>query len=159
MPVNPDSKTCVEDELSRWRSGQLHSGSGEIVPVTARGKKQALVISLSAFGKSHFEESLLALGFSEESAKQVSKMLPTVPDWPKQFLTGIQDRKLPRENKITIAPGLPDFDIDNRPGKQKGDQGKQKEQSSLSISPMVVAGGNPQQGPRSRSDRKGLAMF
>lgn len=159
MPVNPESKTCVSDEMRRWKSGQLHSGSGGIVPVTPKGRRQALAISLNVCKRSSFEESLSSLGFSQESSRRVANLLSTVPDWPKQFETGIQDRKLPKENKTTIAVGLPDFDIDNRPGKQKGDQGKQRKQSSLTISPIATIGGNPQQGPRSRSDLKGFAMF
>lgn len=86
-------------------------------------------------------------------------LLAFVPNWPRQFETGKMSGKLPKENKITKAQGLPDMDIDDRPGRQKGDQGKQREQSSLSITPGIVAGGNPQQGPRSRSDLNGLAMF
>lgn len=109
--------------------------------------------------RDRYEESLISLGFSQESAEYASSLLAFTPDWNHQFETGKTKGKLPRENKTTIAPSLPGMDIDNRPGKQKGDQGKQKDQSSLAISPTAVAGGNPQQGPRSRSDLKGFAMF
>lgn len=106
-----------------------------------------------------FEESLSSLGFSQQAVKEVTGLLAFMPDWQRQFETGKTRGKLPRENKTTIAPSLPGMDIDNRPGKQKGDQGKQKEQTSLTVSPQAISGGNPQQGPRSRSDLKGFAMF
>lgn len=87
------------------------------------------------------------------------EMLVELPDWVKQFETGSTGAKVKRENKTTLAVGLPDMDIDNRPGKQYGNQGKQSEQDSQSLSAVAVPKGNPQQGPRSRSDLTGLRMF
>ena len=98
-------------------------------------------------------------GFTTESLAAVEEMLYGESRWKEQFLTGKTKDNLPRENKTTHAQGLQDMDIDNHPGKQKGNEGKQKEQSSDSIFPVSIPKGNPQQGPRSRSDLKGLAMF
>jgi hypothetical protein len=98
-------------------------------------------------------------GFTTESLAAVQEMLYGESPWEQQFLTGRITDKLPRENKTTHAQSLQGMDIDSRPGKQKGSEGKQKEQSSESIFPVSNPKGNPQQGPRSRSDLKGLAMF
>lgn len=159
MPVNPASKTCVQDEMSLWQEGKLHSGSGHLVPPGEKGKKQALAISLNACKKSSFSERLANIGFSQESLKMAEEMLVELPDWDKQFNTGKTGAKVVRENKTTIAVGMPDMDIDNRPGKQKGDQGKQRKQDSSTLSAVAIPKGNPQQGPRSRSDLVGLRMF
>lgn len=159
MPVNPSSKTCVQDEMDLWKQGKLHSGSGHLVPSGEKGRKQALAISLNACQKSNFSERLANIGFSEESLKMAEGMLVELPDWGKQFETGRTGAKVIRENKITRGIGLPDMDIDNRTGRQKGDQGKRKEEDSASLSAVAVPKGNPQQGPRSRSDLTGLRMF
>ncbi len=98
-------------------------------------------------------------GFTTESLTAVQEMLYGESPWEQQFLTGRTTEKLPRENKTTHAQSLQDMDIDNRPGKQRGSEGKQRGQSSESIFPVSNPKGNPQQGPRSRSDLKGLAMF
>lgn len=98
-------------------------------------------------------------GFTTESLAAVQEMLYGESPWEQQFLTGKTTEKLPRENKTTHAQSLQGMDIDSRPGKQRGSEGKQKEQSSESIFPVSISKGNPQQGPRSRSDLKGLAMF
>lgn len=82
-----------------------------------------------------------------------------VPSWENQFLTGETLEQLPRENKTTIAPSLPGFDTDNRPGKQKGSEGKNRRVDSQSLGPVALPRGNPQPGPRSRSDRRGFAAF
>lgn len=162
MPVNPKSKDCVRNEMRQWKEGKLHSGrgkGGKEGPVV-KSKKQAIAIALSMCGKSNYAEHLVSLGFSEESAQKAAKLLESQPDWDNQFLKGDTRAQLPRENKTTIAPSWPDMDIDNRPGKQKGNQGKHKdEDTSRGLSPVAIPKGNPQQGPRSRSDRKGLAAF
>ena len=70
MPVNkgPD---CVGEEMSRFKSGDMHSGkSGKIVT----DRKQALAIALSACGKSKYAETLKSLGYSEETANAVAEM-------------------------------------------------------------------------------------
>lgn len=106
-----------------------------------------------------WKQGLMSMGFSQEASSKVDSMLAKVPDWESQFLTGETQSRTPFEDKTTIAPSLPGMDIDNRAGKQKGGQGKHKKHSSRSISPVAVPRGNPQQGPRSRSDLTGLAMF
>lgn len=98
-------------------------------------------------------------GFTTESLTAVQEMLYGESPWEQQFLTGRTTDKLQRENKTTHAQSLQGMDIDNRPGKQRGSEGKQRGQSSESIFPVSNPKGNPQQGPRSRSDLKGLAMF
>jgi hypothetical protein len=102
---------------------------------------------------------LSSLGFSQGASEKVSEMLPTIPDWDEQFETGKTSGKLLREGKTTKAQGLPDMDIDSRDGKQRGGEGKQEQQSSLSIQASTLISANPQPGPRSRVDRKGLSMF
>jgi hypothetical protein len=87
MPVKkgPD---CVGEEMSRWKSGNLHSGeNGPVV----KGRKQALAIALSACGKSNHSERLQSLGYSEEVAERVADMLNFSNanlDWGKQFDNG-----------------------------------------------------------------------
>lgn len=162
MPVNPKSKSCVGDEMRRWKEGKLHSGigkEGKEGPVV-KDKKQAIAIALSVCGKSNYAETLMALGFSEESAKKAAKLLGLEPDWDNQFAKGDTLAQLPREDKKTIAPSFQGFDIDNRPGLQPGKQGRSKGQdASQGIYPSMLPQGNPQQGPRSRSDLTGLAAF
>lgn len=131
MPINPDSETC-----SRRVSPD---------PTKEEGPRYS----------THLE----SLGFSYESAEKAEEMLLTLPNWKDQFLTGKTDSRLKRENKTTLAQGLPDMDVDNRPGRQEGDQGKHKRQSSQALLPVSIPKGNPQQGPRSRSDLTGLRMF
>ena len=98
-------------------------------------------------------------GFSKESLNKVGSLLYGELNWSGQFISGKGGTVLPRENKTTLALGLQHMDIDSRKGKQLGDEGKQKKQSSESISPVSLPKGNPQQGPRSRSDLTGLRMF
>lgn len=70
MPVHkgPD---CVGEEMSRFKSGGMHSGKGGKV-VTDR--KQAMAIALSACGKSKYAETLKSIGYSEETANAVAEM-------------------------------------------------------------------------------------
>ena len=70
MPVNkgPD---CVGEEMSRFKSGDMHSGkSGKVVT----NPKQAQAIALSACGKSKYAEKLQSLGYSEKVAQQIASM-------------------------------------------------------------------------------------
>lgn len=106
-----------------------------------------------------FSDRLANLGFSQESLKMAEGMLVELPDWNQQFETGKTGAKVVRENKTTLAVGLPNMDIDNRAGKQKGHQGKHRRVDSRSLSAVAIPKGNPQQGPRSRSDLVGLRMF
>ena len=98
-------------------------------------------------------------GFSKEALSKVEQLLYGESQWPEQFATGKTRVRLPRENKTTLAQGLTDMDIDDRPGRQPGNEGKQKEQDSEALFPVAIPKGNPQQGPRSRSDLNGLRMF
>ena len=53
MPVNPNDKNCVRDEMRRFKAGKLHSGPGKAGkdgPVV-ENPKQAIAISLSACKK------------------------------------------------------------------------------------------------------------
>lgn len=162
MPASSKGKGCVSQEMRRWKEGNLHSGrgkGGKEGPVV-KDKKQAIAIALSVCGKpSDYYEKLTALGFSEETARKASQMMYDNPDWVNQFQKGDTLSQLPREEKITIAPSFPGFDIDNRPGKQRGSQGKNKTVPSQGIYPVTIPKGNPQQGPRSRSDLTGMAAF
>lgn len=158
MPVNSKSETCFEDEMRLFKAGKLHSGRGKggVKGPVVTSERQAKAIALSACNPPGYSEFLLGLGFSEEQAKKVARMLP---DWDNQFENNDTLSSLPRENKTTIAPSLPGLDIDNRPGKQRGDMGKQKEIPSQAIQGPAVMPSNPHQGPRSRSDLKGTAAF
>lgn len=159
MPVNPRSKNCVRDELRRFKAGELHSGtgtSGKKGPVVTN-KRQAVAIALSACGKSTYAERLESIGFSPKSAEEVSSMMAEI-DWDKQFESGTTGAKTKRENKTTKGVGLQNLDIDNRPGKQKGSEGKGKNESQGSIGPVSLPKGNPQPGPRSLQ-LKGMRAF
>ena len=71
MPVSkgPD---CVGDEMRRFHKGELHSGKGGKI---VSDPQQAKAIAMSACGKSKYSEMLQGLGYSEETAEQVSEML------------------------------------------------------------------------------------
>lgn len=159
MPVNPESKNCIRDEMRRFKAGKLHSGAGKgnsKGPVV-KNPKQALAISLSACGKSKFSESLESLGFSQESVEKVSSLLED-SGWDKQFESGSTGSKTPKKGKLVKANGLSTMDVDSRPGKQKGDQGKLKENNSMALPPVATPSRNPQSGPRSLK-LKGLRSF
>ena len=70
MPVRkgPD---CVGEEMSRFKSGDMHSGKGGKV---VTNPKQAQAIALSTCGKSKYTEKLQSMGYSEEVAKQITSM-------------------------------------------------------------------------------------
>ena len=70
MPVHkgPD---CVGEEMSRFKSGDMHSGKGGKV---VTNPKQAQAIALSACGKSKYAEKLQSMGYSEEVSEQVASM-------------------------------------------------------------------------------------
>lgn len=78
MPVNPHSKSCVGDEMRRFQSGALHSGTGGKV---VKDKKQALAIALSACGKSKYAESFEALGFSEDASEAAADLVAETLDF------------------------------------------------------------------------------
>ena len=70
MPVRkgPD---CVGEEMSRFKSGDMHSGKGGKVVTNS---KQAKAIALSACGDSKYAEMLQSMGYTEETAKEVAAM-------------------------------------------------------------------------------------
>ena len=70
MPVRkgPD---CVGEEMSRFKSGDMHSGKGGKVVTDS---KQAKAIALSACGDSKYAEMLQSMGYTEETAKEVAAM-------------------------------------------------------------------------------------
>jgi len=70
MPVHkgPD---CVGEELSRFKTGDMHSGRGGKVVTDS---KQAKAIALSACGESKYAEMLQSMGYTEETAKEVAAM-------------------------------------------------------------------------------------
>lgn len=154
MPVNPSDKNCVRDEMRRFKSGELHSGKSHKV---VSDKKQALAIALSACGKSKFSETLTGLGFSQDAIESVFAMMPE-SQWDRQFETGTTGNKPKRENKTTKGVGLAGMDVDGRPGKQPGGQGKVDGDSQESLSHVAIPKGNPQPGPRSLQ-LKGLRAF
>ena len=159
MPVNPNDKNCVRDEMRRFKAGKLHSSPGKADkdgPVV-ENPKQAIAISLSACKKGDYAEVLQSIGFSQESANRVSKMLETGA-WDRQFDKGSTGGETPKENKTTKAQGLSTMDVDSRPGKQKGSQGKLKDNESGKLPPLATPSENPQPGPRSLQ-LKGLRSF
>lgn len=163
MSTDKESKEnkCVKEEMGRWKAGKLHSGAGKggkEGPVV-KSQEQAIAIALSVCGKSNHAETFQTLGFSEEASRKAAEMLTKRPNWENQFRNGETLIQLPKENKTTLAPTLPGMDVDNRAGKQPGDQGKHAKHHSQGLTGITVPKGNPQQGPRSRSDRKGLAAF
>lgn len=160
MPVKKGNN-CVKNEINKWKAGKLHSGvgkRGKEGPVV-KSQKQAIAIALSVCGKSDYAEIFRTLGFSEKASKRAAEMITNSPNWENQFRKGETLLQLPRENKTTLAPTLPGMDIDNRAGKQPGGQGKHPKHHSQGLTGVTVPKGNPQQGPGSRSDLKGLAAF
>lgn len=103
-------------------------------------------------------------GFSPESLLEVTAMLDfSSPDWGKQFDTG---KGGPRQGQnYETDPWFDrntrlDVDIDSRKGKQKGDQGKLKENldsEMLSPTSYPKGPGNPQGG--SSKEVFGLRML
>jgi hypothetical protein len=154
MPVNPSDKNCVRDEMRRFKAGELHSGKSH-KPVS--NKRQALAIALSACGKAKFSEKMVSLGFSQDTADSIYTLMAE-GQWDKQFETGTTGNKTRRENKTTKGVGLAGMDIDGRPGKQKGSQGRVDGDSQESLSHVAIPKGNPQPGPRSLQ-LKGLRAF
>jgi hypothetical protein len=84
---------------------------------------------MSVCGKADHIESLKSMGYSEEISAQVADMLyGESPNWKQQFKTGNPGKnnqqnyqKDPWFQRNNDRPA----DIDSRPGKQKGNQGKQ----------------------------------
>ena len=155
MPLPKDKEKCFQEEMKRWKLGELHSGrNGPVV----KSKKQAIAIAMSSCYVEGLSERLAGIGFSSTSLHEAEELLNRSPNWDNQFRKGRTLLSTPKENKITVAPSLPGFDIDNDPGKQPGDQGKLKDNESMAIFPVSLPKGDPQQGPRSKSG-KALSGF
>lgn len=157
MPVRKGPE-CVGDEMRRFRRGELHSGKGGKV---VTDPKQAKAISLSACGQSKYVESLLSIGYSEETANAVSGMLYGELDWQKQFETGKGPGSEKTENYdtgLSKKPGRGQLLIS--PTGVKGDAGKQKvndEASMLTPTSYPRGPGNPQGG--SSKEVTGMRML
>jgi len=148
MPVRK-GKTCVSDEMHRWKSGDLHSGeNGPVV----KGRDQALAIAISECKHS---ERLQSMGYSEEVADKVAAMLDFSNanlDWKSQFETG-------------KGPGKdlnPDLGPKDRRHPQDlvpkgGNLPKQEEPEMLSGPALPKGPGNPQGG--SSKEVFGLRML
>jgi hypothetical protein len=171
MPVSK-GKNCVKDEMHQWKHDGLHSGTGKkgkdgkLISYPS-GKKQAIAVALSVCGKSKADhsESLQSLGYSEDTVNTVLDILyGESPDWKQQFKTGDPGKNNPQNYKVdpwfvrNDQSGRP-LDIDSRPGKQKGNQGKQEDNESGMISPVAFpkGPGNPQGG--SSKEVSGLRML
>lgn len=171
MPVSK-GKDCVKQEMHQWKHTGLHSGTGKkgvdgkVIPYPG-GKKQAIAVALSVCGKGKADhiESLKSMGYSEEVSTRVADMLfGESPDWKQQFKTGDPGPNNPQNYKVdpwfirNDRSGRP-LDIDSRPGKQKGNMGKQKDNESGMISGVALpkGPGNPQGG--SSKEVSGLRML
>lgn len=79
-------------------------------------------------------------------------------DWGRQFDTGKTGKGAAPAGNIKIeAQSIPGMDIDSRPGKQPGNQGKKKEDSET-ITAAVMPAQNPQSSTKTKQ-LTGLAMF
>jgi hypothetical protein len=146
--------------MRKFKAKQLHSGTG--VEGEKRGivksRKQAVAIALSACGKADYSDSLKGLGFSEESADFVAQMISD-SEWAKQFETGSMKGPSNNGGGTIKAKGLSNLDIDSRPSKQKGNQGKVTQDGGQEgLMPAALPKGNPQPGPRS-IEQKGFKAF
>ena len=103
--------------MHEFKRGQLHSGTGKKGKKgkVVKSREQAIAIGLS------YVEKLMGLGYSEAAALAVTDF--------------IESQKAADEVEQNSLEG----DIDARPGKQKGTQGKQKQdqQDSIATFPTV----------------------
>lgn len=104
---------------------------------------------------SKYVEQLQSMGYSEETSLKVTEMLyGESPDWKQQFKTGDPGKNNPQNyrvdpwfNRNNDRPA----DIDSRPGKQKGNQGKQAvNDDSEMLSPGSLPRSPVQPGPTSK---------
>jgi hypothetical protein len=153
MPVHK-GKDCVGEEMRRWKAGDLHSGkNGPVV----KSRKQALAIAISECNHS---ERLQSMGYSEETANAVARMLDFADmDWQKQFDSG----KGPGPGKpgnyhtgLTNIPGRGKPQI-SKTGVKAKNRTKQEEPEMLSGPALPKGPGNPQGG--SSKEVFGLRML
>jgi len=173
MPVHK-GPGCVEEEMSRFGRGELHSGkSGKIVT----DPKQAKAIALSACGQSKYSETLQSIGYPAEVANLVTEMFAESflkksthsaasasfdePDWTKNFRTGKGPGPEKEDNyKTGKAQGISPTDARISKTGVKGDMGRQKEntESEMMSGVSLPRGpGNPQGG--SSKEVFGLRML
>ena len=167
MPVDPSSKDCVRDEMRRFKSGELHSGTGKKGKegATVKNRKQAIAIALSACGKSKkdYAESLQSLGYSETAISEVLNLLYAETDWQKQFETGISGPRNPDnykpnsrfQNKGSILDGV-DADKIETPRYYKRLDGDE-ETEMLGAATLEKGSGSPAE--RSSKQVQGLRML
>jgi|GEM_PF-6604200 len=104
-------KDKMGQTMHKFKRGQLHSGTGKKGrkgPIV-KSREQAIAIGLS------YVENLMALGYSEEAALAVASF--------------IESQKAADE----VAQNSMEGDIDARPGKQKGSEGKSKQEPQESV--------------------------
>lgn len=173
MPVQK-GPGCVENEMSRFGRGELHSGkNGKIVT----DSKQAKAIALSVCGQSKYSETLQSMGYPEEVADAIvelfsesflkkSKSSLSSPsfeevDWEKNFRTGKGPGPEKEDNYKTgkaqaIAPT--DARISKTGVKGNNDRNKVNTESEM-MGPVAYpkGPGNPQGG--SSKEVFGLRML
>jgi hypothetical protein len=153
MPVHK-GKDCVGEEMSRWKAGDLHSGkNGPVV----KSRKQALAIAISECNHS---ERLQSMGYSEETADAVARMLDFADmDWQKQFESGKGPGPEKPDNYHTGLINIPDRGKPriSKTGVKAKNRTKQEEPEMLSGPALPKGPGNPQGG--SSKEVFGLRML
>jgi hypothetical protein len=120
--------------------------SGEDGPVV-KDRKHALAIALSACGQSKYAETLQSLGYSSETAEEITAMFSEV-DWQRQFESGKAgpEKKLNYETGQKYSKG---FLASMAKTGVKGDGGKRKvndDSSMISGVALPKGPGNPMGG-------------
>jgi hypothetical protein len=157
-------KDIVGQTMHRWKHRDpkaLHSGVGK------KGKegkvvtnpKQAIVVALSMAGKSNHSERLQSIGYSEETADAVAKMLDFADlNWQKQFESGASPGPEKADNHMgagTKAKGfVPEIKED---AANKRVRKMNSDSEMLSPASYPQGPGNPMAG--SSKDVQGLRML
>jgi hypothetical protein len=166
MPVDKSSKDCVGQEMRRFKSGDLHSGTGKEGKKggVVKDRKQAIAIALSVCGKSkkEYSEKIQSLGYTEETAQAITNLLYGETNWNDQFKTGktgptekgnfSPPNELDVEATLTGAGGKRSSKIPSYM-KTSGEEG----QRSISGPALERGPGNPQGG--SSKEVQGLRML
>lgn len=116
--------------LHEFKRGQLRSGTGK------KGRKGKVVTNRAqaiAIGSSYVEK-LMAMGYSEEAALQFAEFAYNQP-LGLAIASGMVQTAgfIESERQAEVAAEGPLSDIDSRPGKQKGDSGRQKQSPQGSV--------------------------